>query len=128
MEGIKRRRHRMRLYKVKTKNKELYHFIVYYDLIDAKTHIQKNVSWLEADFRTLSEIPFPEGRFECSNLDGYHAIFFNGEKIVDWDDDAARCYPEDLTWDRDISLLISQVEKLAALELAEITKKRAERK
>jgi hypothetical protein len=118
----------MRLYRFKSKNKEVYEFAIDYDMCGVKEHIKSNASWTEPDFRTLVEIPFPEGRYECSNLDGFHMIFFNGELIVSWCDDAARNYPEDLTWDRDISLLIGQVEKLAALEIAEVTKKRAERK
>ena len=118
----------MRLYEIKTKSKEVYQFVVNYDMTDAKTHITQNVSWMEPDFRTLKEIPFPSGRFECSDLDGYHVIYFDGEQIVTWCDDAASSFPEDLTWDRDISLLIEQVEKLAALEAAEIMNKRAKRK
>jgi hypothetical protein len=106
----------MKLWELKDKSGKK-HIFTYNDTwLNVKDHIKRN-SWLDADLRTVKEIPFPKGRFEASNLDStFHAIFYNGEVVVSWNDNANVDYPEDLTWNRDISVLISEVERLKELE------------
>jgi hypothetical protein len=105
-----------KLWEVKDKRKETYKFVYDDEWYSVKKHIKRSLDYMEFDLRTLREIPFPSGRFECSNLDSWYGIFYNGELIVGWDDSAASEYPEDLTWNRDIASLIADVEKLKELE------------
>ena len=105
----------MKLYQVKTKDNKLVKFALYAD-DRPKEHLTDYVSYQSFDFRTLKEISFPKGRFEVTDLDTVHYIFYNGENIVAWDDNAVVYYPEDLCWNRDIGDLIAQVEKLKELE------------
>lgn len=104
----------MKLYEVKSKKQVIYTFALEENWCP-KEHL-KDRCWLEADLRTLKEKEFPKGRLEVTDLDTCHYIFFNGELFVNWDDSANSNYPEDLTWDRDISMLIDQVEKLKDAE------------
>ena len=106
----------MRLYRFLDKDEKKEFKIALDDYQDVKTHIKENLRYMNPDMRTLKEIPFPKGRFECSDLDQMYYIFFNGEAIVSWYDGANCDYPEDLCWTRDISTLIGEVEKLKDLE------------
>lgn len=118
------------LYSFKSKTKEYgdptYRFVVennMYSLGKLKKRIKEVYYYLDPDLRTLKIESLGQGRREYKSIDGVHHIFYNGESIVRWDDEAVRNYPEDLTWDRDISLLVSQVEKLKELEIKDKIKK-----
>ena len=50
-------------------------------------------------------------KFEVEYDGSKSLITLNGEKVTTWNDDANQDYPEDLTWDRDISgLVIASIE------------------
>ena len=107
-----------KLYTVKSKDDQKYYTFALEDIYDPKEHLQRyDVRYIKPDLRTLKEIPFPKGRFETSDLEFSHFIFYDGELYVHWDDEAVSNYPEDLTWDRDIGGLISSVEKLVRTEI-----------
>ncbi len=105
----------MKLYQVKDKTDRVALQFVMTDFMNPKTYLE-SINYIKPDLRTLKELDFPEGRFEVTDLDFMRYIFFDGKCIVTWNDEAHCDYPEDLTWDRDISTLISQIETLKDLE------------
>lgn len=110
----------VKLYQVKSKKypklpTKTYQFAIEdYGEGGARDHL-KDMHEMEFDFRTLKEIEFPRGEFKTSDLDRMHYIFFDGELIVSWNDDAHIDYPEDLCWSRDISGLVDEAIELGKL-------------
>jgi len=109
-----------KLYRVYSKFDIYYQFILG-DEICPKEYLKER-TWMDVDLRTLKEIDFPKGRVEYNDLDSKHVIFYNGEPIVIWDDEAVRNYPEDLCWTRDISGLLDDMEKLVRLQISDEVK------
>ena len=106
----------MKLYSIKDKSdNKVYEFLLRKEDCP-KVHLKSNLDWIDADLRTLKENKIPTGRYEGNDLDENTYILFDGEPIVIWNDSAARYYPEDLSWSRDISRLVESVEKLKDLE------------
>tara|TARA_R100001086_G_scaffold249698_1_gene190427 strand:+ start:2938 stop:3291 length:354 start_codon:yes stop_codon:yes gene_type:complete len=116
----------MKLFQCKDKFGKSYNFVYDDKYYDVKSHIKRDLSHMNFDLRTVKEMSFPKGRFECSNLDNWYGIFYNGNPIVTWNDNANTDYPEDLCWSRDISQLISEVEKLKELEFKDRIKNDSE--
>lgn len=109
----------IKLYTVKTKDNNERTFALEWGhktLSQVKEYLKKDIYWEDFDLRTLKEIKAPKGRFKTSDLDKSHYILYDGDVIVSWDNSACYNYPEDLTWERDIGVLISEVEKLKELE------------
>ena len=109
----------MKLYEVKDKNGNYTEFVYNGPFNDVKSYLKHDCSYGNFDLRTLKVKPMPKGRFESSDLNGWYGIFYNGEAIVGWDDNAIRDYPGDLCWSRDISRLIQEVENLKNLEFVD---------
>lgn len=65
----------------------------------------------KVDLRTLKEVPIPMGDkiYHFKDEWNNHVLLYKGTDHVRWDTEANINYPEDLTWERDISSLVHQV-------------------